>query len=955
MFAATLLTSAALMFVLEPMFAKMVLPHLGGTPAVWNTCLFFYQAMLLAGYLYVHLSVKWLGVRRQALMHLGLLCVPWVVMPIGISGGWIPPVGTNPVPALLALLTVSAGLPFLAVAASAPMLQMWFAHTNDRAAPDPYFLYAASNAGSLIGLLCYPLVIEPILALREQSLWWSAGYGLFMALTAACAAALLRSPGAGAAPAAMPGGAKSDRERAPAGRPAGWLRRLRWLALSLAPSSLLFGVTTYISTDLVSIPLLWAIPLALYLLSFALVFSRRKILPHRLMVRAQPLLIVVAAASLYMVRMGALAPYQAAPLFILHLLAFFATAMVCHGELAADRPSPEEVTGFYLWIAFGGMLGGLFNALAAPLLFPTPLEYPLMMIAAVLLQPRVQAPGARWPALGIVVPCAILLVCGGIGWAVSAGGAHSSAAAAWARFAAVAVAALGALLVRRRPAPFGLSVAVVLAVGALCSSRIYGTLHTERSFFAIHRVEYDPWLNCNRLVHGSTAHGLQSRESDLRREPLAYYHFDGPLGRIFDVMGERPEFGKSGRIGIVGLGAGAIAAYGRAGQTLVFYEIDPAVERIARNEKFFTYLADCRAKTEVILGDARVSLARGSPRQFDLLIVDAFNSDSIPVHLLTREAIRLYFDRLADNGVLALHISNRYLDLAPVLGNLAEQVKVVALVCDDLAASRRPGKFTSIWAVMARRRDDLGKLNGDAAWRPMAARRGRRPWTDDYSNVVGAIKRGGGFGRLWSPLTPERDTPERDETDAFGIRGVELFNLGHLDKAAECFRKVINNRPNDFISHASLGAILLQQGKADEAVQLFRRAVEINPAFADGHVQLGSALVQQGDVAGGIAHLEKAIALDPRNAEAHRQLGHVCAGQNKAELAVAHYRLVLETNPRDAQTLSNIGVVLWRQQGKRDEGIAYFRKALEADPGYAAARRYLDLALNEKFFGTGTP
>ena len=427
LFALTLFLSAALLFTVEPMFAKMVLPLLGGAPAVWNACLVFYQAALLAGYLYAHLSLKWLGARRQAVLHLALLGLAWIVLPIHVAQGWLPPATTFPAPWLWMLLAVSLGLPFLAVSASAPMLQAWFARTHRPAAQDPYFLYAASNLGSLLALLAYPLLVEAVASLTRQSAAWAVAYGLLMALVAACAARLWTTPsppaplpvGEGSKspspPAPLPVGEGSKSPSPPAPLPVGEgsqsptaRRRLHWLALSLVPSSLLLGVTTYISAEIAPMPFLWVVPLALYLLTFVLVFAPRTILPLRWMVGWQPLLIVATAATLLYSGGGA---GMTEFLFFgsLHLATFFVTAMVCHGQLAADRPAPSQLTEFYLWMSLGGVVGGLLTALVAPLIFRSVLEYPLMMAAACLLRPRFEATkvsGAGHHARMVGVPSA---------------------------------------------------------------------------------------------------------------------------------------------------------------------------------------------------------------------------------------------------------------------------------------------------------------------------------------------------------------------------------------------------------------------------------------------------------------------------------------------------------------------------------------------------------------------
>jgi hypothetical protein len=785
LFALTLFVSATLLFVVQPMFAKMVLPLLGGTPAVWNTCMVFYQATLLAGYVYAHLSIKWLGPRRQAAVHMILFCLPWLVLPIGLTTGWRPPAEANPVPWLLMLLAVSVGLPFLFVSANAPMLQAWYAASGRRGAKDPYFLYAASNLGSILALLGYPLVLEPYLTLDEQTWSWAGGYGLLTALCLLCAILLWRCGLAKGEVAGRcgqaTGGGPAEADPSSGGSPEGvptWAGRMRWLALALAPSSLLLGVTTYLSTDIASVPLLWVVPLALYLLTFVLVFARRKLLPHRLMLTVQPILVVIVAAAFFV---GGTSTSYLVVIFPLHLLTFFVTAMVCHGELAASRPASRYLTEFYLWMSLGGVLGGMFNALVAPLIFDNVYEYPIMIAVACLLRPPAASPQrrdtrlrvrARWLDVGL--PLAVAAGFGlaafglnhsnslahGINWLVDRLAAWGLTnlevdADAVAGLLFLAAAALVVFVFQRRPVRFGLGIFALLLTSLLYSGENLRPLYVQRSFFGVLRVQYvtqrdDGRLlyHAHQLTHGSTNHGIQRLDPKLRLEPCSYYHRAGPVGQVFDAISQQRPLKE---IGVVGLGTGTIAAYGRPGQRITFYEIDPAVVQIARNPKLFTYLADCRARVEVIVGDARLSLAQGSsdgnrddplphgqPPRFDLLLVDAFSSDAIPVHLLTREALALYFRRLAVHGVLAVHISNRHLDLEPVLGNLAADAGLAGRVCND-REDKTVGKFASQWVALARRAEDLGRLAHDQRWKPLATRPECRLWTDNYSNILDVL------------------------------------------------------------------------------------------------------------------------------------------------------------------------------------------------------------------------
>ncbi|MCI0459790.1 MAG: fused MFS/spermidine synthase, partial [Gemmataceae bacterium] len=504
-------------------------------------------------------------------------------------------------------------------------------------------------------------------------------------------------------------------------------RRLRWLVLAFVPSSLMLSVTTHITTDIAPVPLLWVVPLGIYLFTFTLVFSSRS-LDHRTLVRGAPIVVFI----LLLVMLSETAD----PVWLLmgvHLLGLFVLGMVCHGELARDRPAVEYLTGFYLWLSLGGVLGGVFNTLIAPLLFPGHAEYPLVLVVACLLLPPTSRRAAQPQLLlDVALPVGLGLVTVGL---VLLGGvldlpAGPERAAVMVRTAVMfALPVVVCYIFADRPLRFGLGVGAVFLASLLAPS-IHGRIvYQERSFFGVHRVAEDPQGRLRVLVHGGTVHGRQSLDRSRRREPLAYYHKDGPAGSLFSELERRPN----ARIGLVGLGAGSLAAYGQPGQELTYYEIDPAVVRIAR--KYFTFLKDCPAgEPKVIEGDARLTLADAPAGHYHLLVIDAFSSDAIPLHLLTREALQLYLAKLAPDGILAFHISNRYLGLETVLADLA---KDAALFCRwrDLPGVPGEGKDRSQWVVLARRDDHLGQL-ARKGWNTVRADPGRRVWTDDYSNLL---------------------------------------------------------------------------------------------------------------------------------------------------------------------------------------------------------------------------
>ncbi len=783
LFALTLLVSAGLLFMVQPMFGKMVLPFLGGAPAVWNTCMVFYQAVLLAGYAYAHWGHRTLGLRRQSIVHLVLMLLAWLALPIGVVGWTLPPSETRPVLWLGLALSVSVGLPFFVLSGVSPMLQAWFAQRG-RNTQNPYWLYAASNVGSLGGLLAYPFFVESRWTLHQQGWIWSGGYALLTALIFFCAVWAWRKERSAQSDSlaanekidlSQASNQKNSSPVAPRGNPEvlgpgadpphrtppDWTDRFWWVALAFAPSSLLLGVTTYMTTDLAAVPLLWVIPLALYLGSFVIVFARWGLRPHRWAARVQALVVVIAAASYYLISVGT--PVELILVFGLHLGLFFLTALVCHGELALQRPAAEHLTEFYLWMALGGVLGGAFNALAAPQLFPEVYEYPLMIAAACLLRPPPSEPTRRdmtW-AWDFGVPMLLVVLYGTlaqqlrthdwlreffsevlpVGWQQRIG----PAALATATF--LGLAAISTLCLSRRPVRFGLGVFGLLIVSMLYCGEKQRPIYTARSFFGVLRVyevryhqgtadEYP----VHQLLHGTTNHGMQGFHPDYREEAWTYYHRTGPVGMIFEAL-ESVQADLPKEVGVVGLGTGTMAAYGQPGRRITFFEIDSAVVAVAKNPRLFTYLADCQDRgglVDIVLGDARLQLAKQPKGRFDLLLVDAFSSDSIPLHLLTREAVQLYMDRLQPEGLLAVHISNRHLDLQPVLGNLAQDAGLTALICDDNDETAE-GKYRSTWVVLARQCPALKVLQENPWWNGLPPDPEKRLWTDDYSNILDVL------------------------------------------------------------------------------------------------------------------------------------------------------------------------------------------------------------------------
>jgi spermidine synthase len=693
-FAITLFTSALLLFLLQPLVGKLILPRFGGAPAVWNTCMVFFQLALLAGYAYAHASSRYLPRRGQFALHTLLLLLPWVSLPVALAPEWRPPGDASPILPLLGALLAAAGLPFLVVSTSAPLLQKWFADQDRGPARDPYWLYAASNAGSLLALIAYPTIIEPQLTLRQQGVLWAVSYAILGILTLGCVAIAWRTPalssgsGGPAQSGALPqgGSARSDR-----------LAAVRWVALAFIPSSLMLGVTTFLTTDLTPMPLLWVLPLALYLLSFIWVFAHFPEWARRGATWLLPALII-GQAWLMMPGQSTLRL-----LIPLHLATFFVAALVCHDRLASSRPPVEGLTAFYLWIALGGALGGIFNGLLAPVLFTWVAEYPLALVLALLALPPlfVGRTGRAW---------------------------------IWVN--------------RLAPIGFALLVVAIFAREEFFSEAARVLSLRERSFFSVLRVlsvreprQGGPVLGQNTMVHGNVRHGIQlvSNDARLRRLPTLYFSPVGPIGQVFQA------FPTKKRVAIVGLGIGTLAGYAERGQEFTFFEIDPAVAQLAEGQ-YFTYLGDARSRgatVRIVLGDARLSLRDEAAHSFDLIILDAFTSDSIPTHLLTSQAMHLYLDKLAEGGIVALHITNAYLDLAPVVGDLGGSAGLVVRDQDDnrvTAQEHRIGKQESHWVIMARSERDLGHLASDARWKPLRPRQRARLWTDDYTDILSAFR-----------------------------------------------------------------------------------------------------------------------------------------------------------------------------------------------------------------------
>jgi hypothetical protein len=706
------------------MVGKMVLPLYGGAPAVWNACMLFFQVTLLFGYTYSHLSFKWLGPQRQAKFHVALMLIPIAVLPVLITHGAAPQADLNPVLWLLGKLFITVGPPFFVISSIAPLLQRWFSATNHPSSSDPYFLYAASNFGSLLALLSYPLIFEPLLNITEQSWVWSGGYGLLVFMVLPCAIFLRKR---------QPESFKQEEKiqlQTP-GKPSG-RQRLFWAFSSFVPSSLMLGVTAYITTNLAAIPLLWILPLALYLLTFILVFARNQILPHTLMVRVMPIVIIALAPTYFMGLKWKLELL----LIPLHLVMFFVVAIVCHGELAKSRPNVQYLTEYYLWMSIGGALGGVFNALVAPMIFNRVIEYPLTMFLACLILPGVhdRKDNPRVRRLDFILP----LVLAGFNTAIFISSQIIKIENNLIFFAMIfAPTAMMCFSFKERATRFALSYGVILiSMAYLADLNTGDQMYASRNFYGVKRVISKPDNGIRHLFHGTTVHGSQFVDPSRQDEPLAYYHKSGPIGDVFAAFSKS---NKNFKVAIVGLGVGSIASYAQKGQHFTFYEIDPGVELIARDKRYFNFLANTQGSYNIVLGDGRLTMANAPYHLYDMIILDAFSSDAIPVHLLTKEALKLYLSKLKKDGILVFHISNRFIDLEPLLGNIASELRLVCLRKKD-QDDKYTGKMPAIYAVMGPPGSLIDQLQNYPAWHKVAVRPGVPIWTDKYSNVLSLLK-----------------------------------------------------------------------------------------------------------------------------------------------------------------------------------------------------------------------
>ena len=673
LFASTIFASAFLLFLVQPIIAKQILPWFGGSAAVWTTCLVFFQTALLAGYAYADIVVRRLAIRKQTLLHVVLLAASLLVLPIVPGAFWKPSGAENPAWLILGLLTITLGLPYFLLSTTSPLLQAWFAQRYP--GRNPYRLFALSNFASLLGLVGYPFLIEPWITTRVQAYSWSAGYVVFVVICAATAWHSRRT-----APVSI---ATADREipDEPHPRFPSLPRSLLWCSLAATGSVLLLSVTNHITQNIAAVPLLWIVPLTIYLTTFILCFDSSRWYPRELLLPAVAATLGVMAWCLADPRLTHELELQLA----VFCGGLFVACMFCHGELARLKPAPRYLTHFYLMVSLGGAIGAALVGIVAPLTLPAHFEL----------------------ALGLIATAALLM------WQV-----------------------------RRDPLVFGALAFVAISATIGCAAwavvNFYdATIVTARNFYGVLRVQETGVNEVNRhrtLVHGTIMHGLQYLAPQFRRQATSYYTASSGIGRLLDTLHPRKE---PLRVGVIGLGTGTLASYGTPGDLYRFYDINPDVIAIAKRD--FTYLSDSEARIETPLGDARLTLEREPPAELDLLVIDAFSSDAIPVHLITSEALALYAKNIKPGGVIAFHVTNRFLDLVPVVKALADEHGMQAVwihdEAEDVLASR------SDWVLVSNNRTLLEQPRIAGAASEIEPRPDWRLWTDDFNNLFQVVRR----------------------------------------------------------------------------------------------------------------------------------------------------------------------------------------------------------------------
>lgn len=736
LFSLTLLFNSALLFLVQPMVAKMLLPTLGGSPAVWNTCMVFFQSIVLLGYGYAHVGPRLMGLRWHALLHVGLILVGIIFLPPTVRG--LQSASTTQGDAHVVLwiitsLTASIGLPLFLLSSGAPLVQAWFGALNHQRSHDPYFLYAASNVGSMAALLAYPLILEAWWPLSLHRQVWTIGYLSLVGLMVVCVWILWRwhrrEPAEDRSIVAEHPTLDTMPDRiAPA-------RVVSWIFLGFVPCSLMLSATQYLTSNIAPVPLLWVVPLGLYLLTFVLVFSQRRRVPQRWLEQALPRAMLVLALVMLLH-----ATEPRGLVMSLHLLVFFIVAFTLHGRFAQDRPHASRLTLYYFWLSVGGALGGMFNGILAPLVFNSNVEYPLVLALGLIpilkarnvADPAIPEKASRaWLGGGAIV---LFFAC-----AASATRLFDLPTTALTRGLTIGLPIAFCFPLARHPRVLACVIGAMLLIGETIYQGAYGNiLYRHRSFFGTHTVADRADGKFRVLYHGGIVHGMQSLDPQEAHEPRTYFHRTGPFGQMVNIVGKQDA--RLRDVAVIGLGTGSLAAYARPESRYTFFEIDPAVISIAQNPALFTFLKSSVGEMRIVPGDARLTLAAQEGHKYGMIVLDAFSSEAIPVHLLTREAFATaYLPHLRDDGLLVMHVSNRFLDLIPVVAGVAQDQSLVG-VYQQHAASPRLGAMSSTWAVLARSEQALGPLWSAVSWEKLPTDRNQPVWTDEFTNVIAQVR-----------------------------------------------------------------------------------------------------------------------------------------------------------------------------------------------------------------------
>ena len=735
-FTLSIFLSAALLFSVQPMFSKLALPLLGGAPNVWNTAMVFFQAMLLGGYLYAHFLSKFFAMRIQVLVHALVSSVGLLFIPLTIASGWEPPVGGAQSFWLIGLFAVSVGVPFFAISANSPLLQRWFSRTDDKDADDPYFLYAASNAGSLLSLCLYPIYFEPMMRLRDQTQLWGYGYILMVA------AILIAG---GFAYSRLKDTAPEAAEQALAVAPVTWSTRSYWMFLAFIPSSLMLAVTTYMTTDVTSAPFLWIIPLALFLLTFIIVFAKKPIVTFSQLSKLFPWVVLAALLSAVGFKSGAVLP------ILISLVSYFIITLLCHSRLAETRPETEHLTEFYIWMSVGGVLGGIFSALVAPQIFTGTYEYFLLLFLAsfVVFEPG-ETRKDKFIQVGIFLVIAI--VCYGLLTLLQNNGVSIRMSV----IVAITIFFVAMRFVRKERKYLYSEMVLTFMIVLLLPSGLRGMVMKDRSFFGVIEVASFELEHgkVHMFSHGTTLHNLQMMKPGLREVPLSYYSEGGTFDQALDAA--RSSYGDL-NVSIVGLGAGAMACHEESGDDWTYFEIDPAIVDMALNPEYFTYMQDCSFESDVRIGDARLKIKDLPVNSQDIIMIDAFSSNVIPAHLVTKEALELYRSRLKENGLIFFHTSNRLLDVTSVVVHLANSENLEARYISYTKPKDAKYKeyINSSDAVVVGTKVAIEAANLGTDWTKFSPSPDVGEWTDDYSHIWGTlIARHRGNGKAIETLPP---------------------------------------------------------------------------------------------------------------------------------------------------------------------------------------------------------